>query len=56
MNGNAAGIDVFKRKSTVAILRSSGKVVAKPFDVSHLSIYADLCREISIPSGIPAFH
>lgn len=33
MNMNAVGIDVSKRKSTVAI----GKVVAKPFDVPHLS-------------------
>lgn len=34
---NAVGIDVSKRKSTVAILRPGGEVVAKPFDVSHLS-------------------
>lgn len=37
---NAVGIDVSKRKSTVAILRPGGEVVAKPFDVSHFS--ADL--------------
>lgn len=37
MNMNAIGIDVSKRKSTVAILRPGGKVVAKPFDVPHLS-------------------
>ncbi len=37
MNMNAVGIDVSKRKSTVAILRPGGEVVAKPFDVSHLS-------------------
>ena len=40
MNMNAVGIDVSKRKSTVAILRPGGKVVVKPFDVPHLS--ADL--------------
>lgn len=34
---NAVGIDVSKRKSTVAILRPGGKVVTKPFDVPHLS-------------------
>ena len=37
MNMNAVGIDVSKRKSTVAILRPGGKVVTKPFDVPHLS-------------------
>lgn len=37
MNMNAVGIDVSKRKSTVAILRPGGKVVVKPFDVPHLS-------------------
>ena len=40
MNMNAVGIDVSKRKSTVAILRPGGKVVVKPFDLPHLS--ADL--------------
>ena len=34
---NAIGIDVSKRKSTVAILRPGGEVVAKPFDVPHFS-------------------
>ena len=34
---NAVGIDVSKRKSTVAILRPGGKIVVKPFDVSHFS-------------------
>ncbi len=34
---NAIGIDVSKRKSMVAILRPGGEVVAKPFEVSHLS-------------------
>ena len=37
MNMNAVGIDVSKRKSTVAVLRPGGKIVAKPFDVPHLS-------------------
>lgn len=38
MNLNAVGIDVSKRKSTVAVLRPGGKiVVAPPFDVPHLS-------------------
>lgn len=37
MNMNAVGIDVSKRKSTVAILRPGGEVVAKPFDVPHQS-------------------
>jgi len=34
---NAVGIDVSKRKSMVAILRPGGEVIAKPFEVSHLS-------------------
>ncbi len=37
MNMNAVGIDVSKRKSMVAILRPGGEVVAKPFEISHLS-------------------
>ena len=37
MDMNAVGIDVSKRKSTVAILRPGGKAVGKPFDVPHLS-------------------
>ena len=32
---NAVGIDVSKGKSTVAILRPGGEVVASPFEVSH---------------------
>ncbi|KMW12218.1 hypothetical protein HMPREF9470_05317, partial [[Clostridium] citroniae WAL-19142] len=32
MSMNAVGIDVSKRKSTVAILRPGGEVVASPFD------------------------
>lgn len=37
MNMNAVGIDVSKRKSTVAILCPGGKIVVKPFDVLHQS-------------------
>jgi len=37
MNMNAVGIDVSKRKSTVAPLRPGGKVVVRPFNVLHLS-------------------
>lgn len=32
---NAVGIDVSKRKSTVAIMRPFGEVVVEPFEVSH---------------------
>lgn len=32
---NAVGIDVSKGKSTVAVLRPFGEIVASPFDVSH---------------------
>lgn len=35
MNMNAVGIDVSKGKSTVAILRPQGIVVASPYDVAH---------------------
>jgi transposase len=35
MKMNAVGIDVSKGKSTVAILRPQGIVVASPYDVSH---------------------
>ena len=34
---NAVGIDVSKRKSMVTILRPGGELVAKPFEISHLS-------------------
>lgn len=37
MNMNAVGIDVSKRKSTVAVLRPGGGMIVKPFDVPHLS-------------------
>lgn len=32
---NAVGIDVSKGKSTVAILRPDGEVVASPSEISH---------------------
>ena len=32
---NAAGIDVYSSKSTVAVLRPFGEVVKLPFDVRH---------------------
>lgn len=32
---NAVGIDVSKGKSTVAVLRPFGEIVAEPFDVIH---------------------
>ncbi len=37
INMNAVGIGISKRKSTAAIRRSGGTVVAKPFDAPHLS-------------------
>lgn len=47
MNMNAVGIDVSKRKSTVAILRPGGKSVVKPFDVPHLSAdFQSLIKQI----------
>ena len=35
MNMNAVGIDVSKGKSMVAILRSYGEIISKPFEVKH---------------------
>ena len=32
---NAVGIDVSKGKSTVAVMRPFGEVVASPYDVGH---------------------
>lgn len=32
---NAVGIDISKGKSTVAVLRPFGEIVAEPFDVVH---------------------
>ena len=34
---NAVGIDVSKSKSMIAILRPCGEIVAKPFEIRHLS-------------------
>ena len=36
MEITAVGIDVSKRKSTVAIRRPGGVIVACPFDISHI--------------------
>ena len=46
MNMNAVGIDVSKRKSTVAILRPGGRIVVKPFDVPHLSTDFQSLKEL----------
>jgi len=35
---NAVGIDVSKGKSTVAVLRPFGEVVASPFDVMTMTL------------------
>lgn len=47
---NAVGIDVSKGKSTVAILRPYGEVVASPFDVAHtgsdLKLLADAIKKL----------
>lgn len=32
---NAVGIDVSKGKSTVAIMRPYGEIVASPFEINH---------------------
>ena len=32
---NAVGIDVSKGKSTIAVMRPFGEVVASPYDVGH---------------------
>ena len=34
---NAVGIDASKGKSTVTVLQPGGRVVRKPFDVTHSS-------------------
>ena len=34
-NITAVGIDVSKGKSTIAVMRPGGEVVAVPYDVSH---------------------
>ena len=46
MNMYAVGIDVSKRKSTVAILRPGGKVVVKPFDVPHLADHFQSLKDL----------
>lgn len=47
---NAVGIDVSKGKSTVAVLRPYGEVVASPFDVAHtgndLKALVDLIKKL----------
>ncbi len=47
---NAVGIDVSKGKSTVAIMRPFGEIVASPFDVSHtvgeLSKLAEMLKSL----------
>ena len=47
---NAVGIDVSKGKSTVAVLRPFGEVVASPFDVAHtgseLKSLADFIKKL----------
>ena len=47
---NAVGIDVSKGKSTVAVLRPFGEVVASPFDVAHtgseLKSLADFVKKL----------
>jgi len=41
---NAVGIDISKGKSTVAVIRPFGEVVAKPFDITH---YPDQLAELA---------
>ena len=49
---NAIGIDVSKGKSTVAVIRPFGEVVAKPFDVVHYpDKLAELCEYIHALPG-----
>lgn len=49
---NAVGIDVSKGKSTVAIIRPFGEIVATPFDVRHTSTEIDeLIGQISSLEG-----
>lgn len=43
---NAVGIDVSKGKSTVAILRPFGEVVAAPYDVSHTDSELDRLAKV----------
>ena len=46
MKMNAVGIDVSKEKSTVAILRPFGEVVAAPYDVSHTDSELDRLAKV----------
>lgn len=48
---NAVGIDVSKGKSTVAVLRPFGEVVASPFDVIHND--SDLKQLVELIKGLP---
>lgn len=48
---NAVGIDVSKGKSTVAVLRPFGEVVASPFDVIHND--SDLKKLAQLIKGLP---
>lgn len=48
---NAVGIDVSKGKSTVAVLRPFGEVVASPFDVIHND--NDLNRLVALIQSLP---
>ncbi len=49
---NAVGIDVSKRKSTVAVLRPGGEVLMKPFDISHQSAdFQALARKLENLDG-----
>lgn len=38
MNINAVGIDVSKRKSTIAVLRPGWEILMKSFDIFHQSV------------------
>lgn len=49
---NAVGIDVSKGKSTVAVLRPFGEIVAEPFDVIHNDVdLKNLIKRIKSLSG-----
>ena len=48
---NAVGIDVSKGKSTVAVLRPFGEVVASPFDIIHND--NDLNRLVALIRSLP---
>ena len=54
MEITAVGIDVSKRKSTVAIRRPGGVIVACPFDISHSS--HDLEKLVSMVEILISFH